>query len=73
MKKTAAAWLIAIGLLLAYEGYAVFNSTPGDTLSEAVWLYGQHPLISFCAGVLVGHFWWQRRSTSASQRPGSQT
>ena len=63
MKKTATAWMIAIAGLLVYEAYAVLNSTLGDTLSEAVWKYGQHPLISFAVGVIVGHFWWQRRGT----------
>ena len=61
MKKTAAAWLIAIAGLLAYEMYAVLNGTPGDTLSEAVWRYGQHPMIAFTVGVLVGHFWFQKK------------
>lgn len=62
MKKTVLAWVIAIVGLLAYEGYAVLNSVPGDTLSEAVWKFGQHPMVAFAAGVLVGHFWWQRKS-----------
>jgi hypothetical protein len=61
MKKTAAAWLIAIAGLLVYEMYAVLNGTPGDTLSEAVWKYGQHPMIAFAVGVLVGHFWFQKK------------
>jgi hypothetical protein len=61
MKRTAAAWLIAIAGLLVYEMYAVLNGTPGDTLSEAVWRYGQHPMIAFAVGVLVGHFWFQKK------------
>ncbi len=64
MKRTAAAWLIAIAGLLAYEMYAVLNGAPGDTLSEAVWKYGQHPMIAFAAGVLVGHFFWQAKVVS---------
>lgn len=60
MKKARAAWLIAIIGLLVYEAYAVLNGAPGDTLSEAVWQYGRHPMVTFAAGVLVGHFWWQR-------------
>ncbi len=62
MKWTGRAWGAAILLLLVYEAYAVMNACPGDTLSEWVWLYGQHPMVSFAAGVLVGHLWWQRRS-----------
>lgn len=61
MKKTAAAWLIAIAGLLAYEAYALFNGTPGDTLSEAVWKYGQHPMIALAVGVVLGHLLWQRK------------
>jgi hypothetical protein len=61
MKKTRLAWLIAIGGLLAYETYTLMNSTPGDTLSEAVWaVIYQQPLVPFLAGVLCGHFFWQR-------------
>ena len=59
MKRTAAAWLIAIAALLVYEMYAVLNGIPGDTLSEAVWRYGQHPMIALAVGVLLGHFFWQ--------------
>ncbi len=62
MKKNLAglAWGVAIVTLLGYEFYAV-ASVPGGTLSEWVWAHAQHPMISFAAGVLVGHFWWQRR------------
>jgi len=59
MKAASLAWVLALALLLAYELYAVFNGAPGDTLSEAVWARGQHPMLAFAAGVLVGHFWWQ--------------
>ena len=62
MRKTAMAWLIAIAALIAYEMYAVLNAAQGDTLSEAVWKYGQHPMLAFAVGVLVGHFWWQRKA-----------
>jgi hypothetical protein len=61
VRKAAAVWLISLTLLLAYEGYAVLNSTPGDTLSEAVWKYGQHPMVALAVGICLGHFFWQRR------------
>jgi len=63
MKKNLApaAWLVFGGGLLAYEIYAVTNSIPGDTLSEAVWNYGQHPLIALGIGIVLGHFYWQRK------------
>lgn len=61
MKKTYAAWLIAIGGLLAYEGWTVANNTPGDTLSEAVWSVASYPLVPLLVGILIGHFFWQRR------------
>lgn len=61
MKRTVTAWLVAITLLLAYEGYAVLNEIPGDTLSEAVWKYGQHPMLTFAVGVVIGHLFWQKK------------
>ena len=62
MKKTLWAWGLGIGGLLLYEAYAVMNSTPGDTLSEAVWAYGQHPVVALAVGILIGHFWWQKKA-----------
>lgn len=60
MNKTKVAWLAAIGGLLLYEGYALFNETKDDTLSEEVWRsIPRRPLVSFAAGMLVGHFFWQ--------------
>jgi hypothetical protein len=61
VKRASVAWVVAVLLLIAYEMFAVFNAAPNDTLSEAVWKYGQHPMLAFAAGVLVGHFWWQRK------------
>lgn len=61
MNKAAAAWIGGLSVLLVYELYAVFNSTPGDTLSEAVWAYAQHPMVALAVGILIGHFWWQRK------------
>lgn len=66
MRRTVAAWMVAVVGLLAYEGYALLNGTPGDTLSEAVWRYGQHPMLAFAVGVLVGHLFWQRRPPKAT-------
>lgn len=65
MKFAKIAWVVGIAVLLSYEMWAVFNAIPGDTLSEAVWVYGQHPMIAFAAGVLVGHFFWQRNRRDA--------
>ena len=31
------AWLMWISMFLAIEGAAIFNTKPGDTLSEKVW------------------------------------
>lgn len=63
MKKTAVAWITAIVGLLIYEGYTLANGTPGDTLSEAVWsVIYEYPLIPFLAGLVMGHFVWQRRT-----------
>jgi hypothetical protein len=62
MKKTVFAWIAAICGLLAYEGYTLLNDVPGDTLSEAVWKYGQHPMIGLAVGVLLGHFFWRGKA-----------
>jgi hypothetical protein len=32
-------WLIWIAIFLVWEGIALFNSKPGDTLSEHVWIW----------------------------------
>jgi hypothetical protein len=61
MKRTRAAWVIAIVGLLVYEAYTLVNRTPGDTLSEAVWdIIYDRPLIPFLMGMIIGHFVWQR-------------
>jgi hypothetical protein len=33
------AWLVWIAYFLVVEGFALFNSRPGDTLSEHVWAW----------------------------------
>lgn len=32
-------WLLWLGYFLVLEGVALFNSRPGDTLSEHVWMW----------------------------------
>lgn len=60
MKTTDYAWMLIIGLALAYETWTLINKVPNDTLSEAVWLVAaKRPLIPFAAGFLCGHFFWQ--------------
>jgi hypothetical protein len=61
MKKATIAWALGVGLLLVYELWAITNSVPNDTLSEAIWHWGQHPMVALVVGILVGHFWWQRK------------
>ena len=54
------AWVIGLGLLLAYEAYSLANRIPGDTLSEAVWRgFYRRPLLPFLLGLVIGHFVWQ--------------
>ena len=58
------AWVLAILGLLSYEGYTLLNAIPGDTLSEAVWAVSMdYPLLPFLAGILCGHFFWQRKQS----------
>ena len=62
VNKASLAWLAAIFCLLAFETYSLFNLTAGDTLSEAVWVVvDDRPLIPFLAGLLCGHFFWQKK------------
>lgn len=53
--------LAVIVVLLGWEAYALGNRTSGDTISEIVWQATRRwPIIAFLAGVLCGHFFWQR-------------
>jgi hypothetical protein len=62
MARSKIAWVIAVVTLLGWEGYTLMNNVPGDTLSEAVWnVAGDYPLMPFLAGLLCGHFFWQRK------------
>lgn len=55
-------WLTAIFSLIAYDLWAFFNSTPGDTLSRSALLFAQsHFTLPFMAGYLGGHLFWPRR------------
>ena len=52
-----------LGGLCAYELYTLANKCPGDTISEIVWTAThRRPIVPFAAGVLCGHFFWQRVS-----------
>lgn len=46
--------------LLIYEGITLFNSKPGDTISEIIWDLSTRPFIPFVLGFLMGHFFWPR-------------
>jgi hypothetical protein len=53
-----------IGLSVAiatYEVCALENREDGDTISERVWAASKYPLVPFLAGMIAGHFFWQRR------------
>jgi hypothetical protein len=54
------AWLFWVVAGLTIEGLAIYEAE-GNTLSETVWLLTKHyPLVAFLAGLLMGHFFWQR-------------
>jgi hypothetical protein len=46
--------------VLAYEALALANRQTGDTISERVWRASEYPLVPFAAGLVCGHFFWQR-------------
>lgn len=53
-------WIL-LGLvlgLLAYDVYAVLNSSPGDTISEVVRWMAKRPIVPFVFGVIAGHLFW---------------
>jgi hypothetical protein len=61
MSLTDKVILGAVVVLLAYEGWTLINSTPGDTISESIWrIAASRPLVPFLVGFLCGHFFWQR-------------
>lgn len=54
-------FLTLVGALVAYELVTLANDSDGDTISEIVWeATTQRPIVPFAAGVLCGHFFWQR-------------
>lgn len=55
-----------VGGLVVYEIVTLRNKCDGDTISEIVWAAtAKRPIVPFAAGVLCGHFFWQR----AEERP----
>ncbi len=46
--------------IAAYELAALTNEEEGDTISERVWSACERPLVPFLAGMVAGHFFWQR-------------
>ena len=46
--------------IVAYEFEALRNREQGDTISERVWHASSYPLVPFLAGMIAGHFFWQR-------------
>lgn len=55
-------FLTLVGALVAYELITLANDRDGDTISEIVWeATTERPIVPFAAGVLIGHFFWQRR------------
>lgn len=58
-----------VGGLVVYEFVTLSNDRPGDTISEIVWKAAAHrPLVPFAAGLLCGHFFWQRVDSAAPPR-----
>lgn len=58
--KAGWGWVAGITIVLAYAAWALMNNVPHDTLSEWVWAH-PHPMLSFAAGVVIGHLFWQRQ------------
>lgn len=46
----------------AFEIWTLFNKRESDTISEEVWsITPERPLIPFLCGLLMGHFFWQKK------------
>jgi hypothetical protein len=60
-EKEKMKWILIISCagILGYEAWALFNRTPGDTISEIIWDLSKRPLIPFVFGWLAGHFFGQ--------------
>ena len=55
--------LLAVLGLIGWDLVVAFNPTPGDTISELVYQYGQkHPWVPFGLGGVLGHFFWKRKA-----------
>ena len=60
-------FLALVGGLVIYEWVALRNECDGDTISEIVWTAAtERPIVPFAAGVLCGHFFWQRKGERRS-------
>lgn len=47
--------------LMGYEAVALMTSADGDTISEIIWGLSNRPLVPFAFGMLMGHFFWQKK------------
>lgn len=54
-RKYTIAWVGMIVWFAAWEGFAVFNAEPGDTLSEHVWWMLGAPVVTYAG---LGAFIW---------------
>lgn len=54
-------WLAWVLAGCSLELYALLWGQAGDTLSEIIWqLTHRYPLVALVAGLLMGHWFWQR-------------
>ncbi len=61
--------LLAVGLIA--ETVALVNKEKDDTLSDCVW-DNPHPMIPFTIGVVVGHWFWQRKPADITTTNGKE-
>lgn len=60
--KTGRVVLVALIALLGWETWTLVNAYPGDTISETIWSASEATdLVPFASGVLMGHWFWQRK------------
>lgn len=58
--------------LIAWDIWVYITPEKGDTISEIIAFYSDHPLLPFAFGVLIGHWFWpqprKKRSLEIAKR-----
>jgi hypothetical protein len=53
--------VVVTALLIGWDIWVAVNNEEGDTISEILLWVGEHPVLPFAFGVLMGHLFWPQR------------